>query len=233
MLLSRGLFTFFSAFFLLFNVHSFSEYNGLTFKHLGPNCFGSALKIAGHYQYFRGVDAQEFAHYISNYCEETDIPTKGDIGVFTTPGSDYVVHAFVQINEDTVVEKSGVDYLGVTPIKVQSLETTLFVFKSSYECKRFSGNHPSCQNDLKYYSCAQPGLNLSERFQELTKQFEEKLESVLIQGLEQSDTDLINQLFSSLKSEIYKQTLNEKDKKYLSSKMVSYEKQLQFLKITP
>lgn len=124
---------------------------GSTYEFPGPNCFGVAMHATGHNQTVRGVDVLEFEAFISEACEEVEVPVKGDIGTFSSQGN--FIHAFTYLGEDMVLEKTGVDYLGKTPILLREISHTIYTFEASPECRRYGNGSRDCYNDLTYYRC--------------------------------------------------------------------------------
>jgi hypothetical protein len=215
---------------------SFSDLDGQVFDYPGPNCFAVAMMGSGHLPKIRGVDVTEFSEFLNSSCIQVKTPQKGDIGVFHSPDKTMLVHAYVYIDQNTVMEKTGVDYVGQTPIHIRDVAHTFSIFEADPLCKRYSpvGNR-DCYNVHSYYTCPKNDVktNISEALKESMHIINTFLEDALTGelklnngNLKSLELDIIN--FEKL---IAGDTSLSNDQiNYLKSIHVSYEKQYYFLK---
>lgn len=215
---------------------SYDDLDGKVFSYPGPNCFAVAMIGTGHISQIRSVDVTEFHEFLKSSCIEVKTPQKGDIGVFFSPDKKTLIHSYLYISEDLVMEKTGVDYVGQTPIYIRNPTHTFSIFEADPLCKRYSppGNR-DCYNVHRYFACPKNNLrsNLPEKIKALMESIEIYFDNVLTGA-----RDLTAGNMSILETEIdnYKALVNSesnlsKDQKnYLLSIHVSYEKQFFFLK---
>lgn len=148
---------------------------GKTFAYAGPNCFGVALYAAGINPIIRAVDVSEFKAVLKHQCSKVKTPKPGDIGVYSVKDFD-IIHAFYNYDEDTVLEKTGVDYIGKTPIHIRDKEHSYHTFGYSKECLRYGGKgNPQCYNPLDYYQCEDLDAVIPAQITAV----EEKIDSIL------------------------------------------------------
>jgi hypothetical protein len=222
----------FLTFVLSFNVFSFEERRleelaGLTFAYPGPNCFGVAMYANNNTTTIRGVDLNEFTAFIQAKCVAVQNPIRGDIGTFHN-GHDFI-HAFIDLGDGLVLEKTGVDYLGKTPVHVRDFSHTRYIFEASVECRRWGAGSKECYNELQYFRCSQ---GWPHSYQNL-KQWEIAIEKAFSQWLtldsfEKPSKSMVAQLINEYESEILKNNLN--DQEFLLGRSESFKKQLAFLK---
>lgn len=198
---------------------------GLTFAKPGPNCFGVAMYANDNIRTIRGVDLAEFKAFIPEFCEAVEVPKPGDIGTFQS--GDEFIHAFLYLGDDLVLEKTGVDYVGKTPIHIRNIAHTIYTFEASPECRRYGGGSRECYNQLQYFRC-QKGLEEGERELSL---LEEKIEKNFYDILEggvpySARLDLLHSLL-----ERYEEALNVSGASALTlGRLTSYKKQILFFK---
>lgn len=215
--------------------HSFQEASGKTFVHQGPNCFAAALKLTGITQSYRGMDELEFRELTSLYCERTEDPEIGDIGVFEKPGFGFI-HAYSYISPEWGMEKPGVDYLGKTPIALASATNIEYRYLASPECRRYAKNISQCSNAHYYLRC-QPmkieGDSKLARHQGRVRQIEQELDFLLEQSAVNPEDA---PLFQSLEGEVQEaaQDLESlptgKYSALLKARVLSLQKQLEFMR---
>jgi hypothetical protein len=129
---------------------------GKTFSQPGPNCFAAALYGSDVYDSFRGVSENEFAEVLKAACRKVDDPKMGDVGVYSSEGFGFI-HAFVYLDKDAAFEKQGVDYVGKTPIRIQSQDSIDYIHIASPECRRWGDER--CHNQKAFYRCGSVSLN--------------------------------------------------------------------------
>ena len=221
--------------FLSLSLNAFQQFDGVTFDQSGPNCFGSALKIAGHYKTFRGVDTPEFEAFLELACERTQNPSTGDIGVFA-PKNYAATHAFVYIDQNLVIDKPGVDYIGQTPVSIRRHSQMDHIFLASMECRRYSGHDISlCANEKKYFKCDSKKLKKAPRsysahFQSLEQEIGRLLNQDVSQVKKESLLKKINHLENQLDREIQRVQMSEKEINFLRFQIESLLKQTQFFR---
>lgn len=170
----------------------------------------------------RGVDLNEFSAFVASQCVPVETPERGDIGTFHN-GSDFI-HAFIYLDKDTVLEKTGVDYLGKTPIHVRSIEHTIYTFEASPECRRWGGGSRDCYNTLAYYRCSTGPTHLNENLLALEEQIE-KVFAEILNG--QLTVDLIKEAEALIKN--YEINILDSGDELLEGRLESFQKQLLFL----
>lgn len=220
----------------------FEKYDGLVFSQAGPNCFGSALKLAGHYPTFRGVDADEFQAFLDLACTVTENPKRGDIGVYVTPGFG-PIHAFIYVNETVGMDKPGVDYMGKTPVSLRPYERIDYHFLAPPECRRYSPKDLSlCSNQKIFYSCDLAAMNLRESvndsvvdYQSDVLKFERKIAALLNQArVSQMQKEELAKELDGLKSRLeeisFEKSLSEAEISYLHFQLESLRDQIAFLR---
>lgn len=141
----------------------------------GPNCFATALYGVGGIESFRGVSAREFSTFVKSSCYEVTNPQYGDIGYYYIDES-HPSHAFFYIDPNQAFEKQGVDYLGATPLRFNSIVNIDYIHLASPECRRW-GNK-DCYSKFKYVRCKT--LQVSKEFKNLLEELEADLEAKLI-----------------------------------------------------
>lgn len=202
------------------------EYDGLVFAQAGPNCFGTALKLAGHYPTFRGVDANEFQAFLDLACTATESPKRGDLGVYETPGFG-AVHAFIYLDEEVGMDKPGVDYMGRTPVSVRSHEVIDYHFLAPQECRRYSPDDLSlCANRKVFYSC--DSSSAIDHFTDYlldVRKFERKIAALLLKervSLRQKET--LREELEGLRNKLEKLVAEHSPEQEngVSSKEISY-----------
>lgn len=211
---------------------------GKTFAVPGPNCFATALKVAGLYPTFRGVDVNEFQSFISQACEPVSEPQAGDIGVFTAPNG-VATHAYFYVSPEWTIEKPGVDYSGPTAVVLQRLESVHYRAGISPECRRYSSDPSLCANQHQYVRCSQMPLSGElAQLQRSFNQFDQEL-SVWIEG--QAALTLSREDWSHLlvqKADLTKKLQmsvgegNSVQVHYFNSRLESLEKQLKFIELS-
>lgn len=195
---------------------------GKTFAHPGPNCFGVAMYVSQSIHTIRGVDLKEFTAFVDSYCETVAKPMRGDIGTFRNQ-TDFI-HAFVYLGNDLVLEKTGVDYLGKTPIHKRNISHTIYTFEASPECRRWGAGSGDCYNTLNYFRCAQA---VNQPYSTVSL-LEEKIELIfeeVLSGNPRQFTEL-----SGLIQE-YKRVVEKEDDPLLRGRLESYQKQLEFINL--
>jgi hypothetical protein len=132
---------------------------GTVFETPGPNCFSAALVLSGVQKTFRGVDELEMRSEIQQRCQLVmGEPQPGDVGVYSTRGGEFLVHAFLYVDPDTVIEKRGVGSGSNNAIIRGSFAHTNFIYGvASKECLQFSKG-PECYNRLQYYRCGEASV---------------------------------------------------------------------------
>lgn len=164
----------------VFAGENFEQLKGKTFTYPGPNCFGVALYAAGINPIIRGVDLSEFKAVLKHQCSKTEDPLKGDIGVYSMENFD-IIHAYYNYGEDTVLEKTGVDYLGeVTPIHIRDKSNSYHTFGYSKECVHYGGkDNPACYNTLEYYRCSDLEAETPTQITSIETSIDQILEEIL------------------------------------------------------
>ncbi len=206
---------------------------GKTFQYLGPNCFGVAMLANGALSSIRGVDLLEFESFIKLNCKSVRRPKRGDIGTFHNGQS--FIHAFYYLGNDLVLEKTGVDYMGKTPIHLRDIGHTIYSFEASQECRRYGGGSRSCYNDLEYFRC-QPTSPISRSRtlisleNEITKSFSEYLNIGHSPKSLQQLGELIHQYFSLIEELSDDDSMSRDHLEALKARLLSFEKQLLFIK---
>jgi hypothetical protein len=194
---------------------------GKTFSYPGPNCFGVSMYANGNISQIRGVDLLEFSEFVIGQCEEVDEPQKGDLGTFHN-GSDFI-HAFVFMGDGLVLEKTGVDYLGKTPIHLRDISHTIYTFEASPECRRWGGGSRDCYNTLKYFRC-QSGPGHDHR---ALNELEIEIEMLFSKVLEGRGTQKIMEKLKGLISK-YNEQAEVSDEPLIKARLESFKKQLLF-----
>lgn len=150
---------------------------GQTFSKPGPNCFAAALYGSGVYSSFRGISENEFSEVLKTSCEKIEEPKLGDIGVYQSKGFGFV-HAFVYLDENSAFEKPGVDYVGKTPVRIQTQDSIDYVHIASQECRRWGDE--TCHNQKSYYRCGP--VTFDKKFELTLSAANEFFDLVLIKG---------------------------------------------------
>ncbi|MCF8060030.1 MAG: hypothetical protein K9K67_12085 [Bacteriovoracaceae bacterium] len=198
---------------------------GSTFEYLGPNCFGVAMLASGQIDSIRGIDLKEFEVFIKNSCKEVSTPKRGDIGTFHN-GQSYI-HAFFNLGNDLVLEKTGVDYMGKTPIHLRDISHTIYTFEASSECRRYGGGSRDCYNRLRYFRCS---IN-NEELPDALKAIEDKIfltfSEYLNKGLSSLSLPELEELISEYSALIESQS--DANMETLLARLESVRKQFQFL----
>jgi hypothetical protein len=203
------------------------------FNFPGPNCFATAMLGAKEISSMRGVDVEEFDSYIKRNCTLVEKPKYGDIGVFRTPNGD-LIHGFFRISENLVLEKTGVDYVGKTPVQIRHINHTTYTFEASPECRRYGGGNKDCYNKQLYYHCEAMPAELPEDLAEIELKIESSFSKLLETELSVSEVEDLKKELTKLVP-LYKDKLNALpktflDRDYLLDKSISYEKQLMFIR---
>lgn len=214
----------------------FLEAEGKTFAYQGPNCFATALKLTGVTQSFRGMDELEFRELTQLYCERTESPRIGDIGVFEKPGFGFI-HAYAYVSPEFGLEKPGVDYMGKTPIALARMESIQFRYLAPIECRRYSpGDLSQCANDHYFLRCnpvhfsGQPQLR---RHEQKIRDIELGLDQLLEQTSADSDDhflfDRLEQATGQASAEVASIHAGPYAP-FLKARITSLEKQLEFMR---
>lgn len=213
--------------FLVFSQSLFAQYEGLegkTFNHPGPNCFGVAMYANQNIRTVRGVDLKEFSAFVPKNCEAVTDPEAGDIGTFHN-GVDFI-HAFIYLGNELVLEKTGVDYLGKTPVQIRNMAHTIYTFEASPECRRWGNGSRDCYSDLQYYRCTKGLGTADQAIQNLEERIEEEFKQ-LLEG-NASVEERIVQLVEMV-DEYEKQISTISNDPLLEGRLVSFRKQIKFL----
>jgi hypothetical protein len=208
-----------------FSNTEFRDLEGKVFNYPGPNCFGVAMFANDNVRTIRGVDLEEFSFFVMASCQRVESPLAGDIGTFHN-GQDFI-HAFMYLGNDLVLEKTGVDYLGQTPIHIRDISHTIYTFEASPECRRYGRGDRSCYNKLAFYRC-QKGVS---HYGETLSSLEEKIESGFKSLLE--GEGILEEVVIELKeliSDYERRVSLEPSNPILSGRVISFQKQLLFLK---
>lgn len=176
---------------------------GTVFETPGPNCFSTALVLSGVHPTFRGVDELEMRAELTSSCQPVHgEPKPGDVGVYMTREGEFLVHAFIYVDTETVIEKRGVGSGPENAILQGPFAHTQYIYGvASKECLRYSPG-PDCYNRLTYYRCEErsprapneiafekaleqaifmPRSRQNERFQAV-RQLEEALNQLIEEG---------------------------------------------------
>lgn len=213
---------------------------GKSFEVMGPNCFGTALKLSGFQSTFRGVDVGEFQAFLNLACRPVESPEPGDIGVFEAPGF-ALLHAYIYLSPDLGIEKPGVDYLGKTPIALNSLESILYRSIASPECRRYAKDVSECSNRHFYVRCA----GIPESRNSWAREHQRKvlalealmgpLLEVAVFGPEQVSIVMeMSERLDSLRRDLSDRPVGEVSEKrrvYLQARLSSLKKQLQYFQM--
>ncbi len=210
-----------------YGVSNYQDLHGKTFAHPGPNCFGVALYANGNTSTIRGVDLKEFSSFVENHCQEIEEPTRGAIGTFHN-GRDFI-HAFIELGNGLVLEKTGVDYLGQTPVHVRDFSHTRYTFEASPECRRWGGGSRDCFNDLKYFDCSKEWPHSHQ----ILKEQELLIEKAFSGWLSPNSNQRISKAeIANLIIDYERKIMGGEfaDQEFLLGRLESFEKQLLFLK---
>lgn len=214
----------------VFAGENLEQLKGKTFKYPGPNCFGVALYAAGINPIIRGVDLSEFKAVLKHQCSKTEEPLKGDLGVYSMNNFD-IIHAYYNYGEDTVLEKTGVDYLGeVTPIHIRDKSNSYHTFGYSKECVYYGGkDNPACYNALEYYRCTDLEAEIPTEITTIEIRIDQILEIVL-NDVEIDMSLSYKELDALIKS--YEKAIEKHGEGFdeiLRARLKSYQLQLKFL----
>lgn len=213
---------------------SYQTYEGKTFSALGPNCFATAMKVAGLTESFRGMDEKEFRVIRESFCQPIAQPRPGDIGVFERPGFAFV-HAYIYVSAEWGLQKPGVDYNGKTPIALQALDSINYVFLASPECRRFSRDISECANAHYYLRCTpfQESLRadlpeLETRIRALEQRIDHLLEVPEWTSREKNEVLDLQIVVRDLRQDISTMALPLRWRAYIEARQISLEKQMEF-----
>lgn len=218
----------------------YREALGKTFEVMGPNCFGTVLKLSGFQSTFRGVDVGEFQAFVKLACRQVESPEPGDIGVFEAPGFAFL-HAYLYLSPDLGLDKPGVDYLGKTPISIKPLSSILYRNIASPECRRYSKDVGECSNLHYYVRCS----GLPEESSPWLRDHDRKvgaLESLMGKALEMTSfgpeqgsiVQGMEQRLAELRADLTRMPPNELSadrQSYVRGRLQSLEKQLTYFQI--
>lgn len=211
--------------------------NGLFYKTKGPNCFSTALYAIGLNDVNTGVDTKEFEFTLDNFCHEVKEPEEGDLGVIFPRVAYSPLHAFVFMDQHTVLEKQGVGDFVPIPVLVNSFSNMYHRVISTDYCRRYSNGHPElCENNLKYYRCKTPKNIQLIPESILIDNFRKKIAILLLEDsfFTKNYFHTLNREFLTLLIKITESLKNYKDKKiklFLESKLKSTELQMVYLSI--
>lgn len=197
------------------------DLEGLTFAYPGPNCFGVAMYANENLSEIRGVDLNEFSAFVASSCEPVSHPEVGDIGTFHN-GTDFI-HAFVFLGEGVVLEKTGVDYMGKTPIHMRSIEHTIYTFEASPECRRWGGGSRDCYNTLEYFRCDKGNTHLNDELLKLETSIEKLFAEILAGKVGIALLDKVSHLIKT-----YEVAIADSGDDLLRGRLESFQKQFQF-----
>ena len=155
--------------------------NGVAPKYDGPNCWNSALVLAGALPSFRYTDEMEVRFWLkSPVCRElqsNEEPQLGDLLVIRKtenyiPNSDHdiEVHAFTYIDPLNGFTKNGQGNLA--QYQIQSISETIKKYEvTDASCNRVYGRAPNCQNYVNYFRCQTMGEYISNNKPSLPSDF--------------------------------------------------------------
>ena len=138
------------------------QLQGVLPKFQGPNCWNSALMLAGVLPAARFVTQEEMTFYMgSPLCRqlsEHESKRPGDIGAIRTNSQSFVeMHGFAYLSEDIVFTRNGLsaDPRDMAQYTLSSLEAVLALPYMSVplECRGNSLMDASCKNKLEYFRC--------------------------------------------------------------------------------
>lgn len=205
------------------------QFEGKTFRQSGPNCFGVALRLAGHHSTFRGVDVKEFQSFLDLFCEEVIQPKRGDLVVYEAPLFS-PIHAAVHLDKKTGIDKHN--FKSSTAIQIRAFETIDFFYLSSFECRQYArGDMSYCLNQKKFFHCD----SSKKKTPFFIKKFEQKVASFLereVSGKEKESLLLEwSQLNHQLQDLLSSSSLFSQEKFYLIHQMESLRKQIKFFQV--
>lgn len=208
-------------------------FEGMSFFQAGPNCFGTALRLADLYPTFRGVDGPEMTAFLDLSCHQVESPVYGDLGVYFAP-NESPIHAYFYIDDKVAMDKPGVDYNGRTMISMRKVVHIDYTYLIPKECLRYSRDNLSlCSNKKRFYRCDPKTLSKSVVFERMNL-FELRLGDLLNKSVSK---DLQHSLFKELKSlknlfllEASGDRISFGEKKLIHEQLESFNKQIQFFR---
>lgn len=205
------------------------QLSGRTFAYPGPNCFGVALYASGINPTIRGVDVKEINAILKHQCHEITEPQRGDIGTYSVKNYD-IIHAFYHVSENLILEKTGVDYVGPTPIYLREQTISHQIFGVEQNCLRYGGNLETCSNDLKYFRCGELDGVLPDSITRKQIQIETIFEELLAERVEETILNQKKEELGILINEYREliQSTGQDFEEILQARLISYQKQVQF-----
>lgn len=190
---------------------------GKSFAYSGPNCFSTALVASGVQATFRGVSEREFKKDLFNNCSEVKNVNSGDMGVYFSPDGSLALHAFIYLDEKTVLEKRGVHFGANNAIQISLMSQSRSIYGQDHFCLRYSSG-PECYNSLRYFKCH--SIAVSNRYEsEIENLFEQVLEGELMGASEVAAVNQLGELIEDIA--VTRRTSPER--------LYSYKKQLEYL----
>lgn len=215
----------------------FLKADGKTFSAMGPNCFSTALRLNGLTRSYRGLDGEEFNQIVKLFCQRTQDPRLGDLGVFETPGFGFL-HAYAYVSPEMGMQKPGVDYNGKTAIRMYSTYSIDYVYTASAECRRYAPDISVCSNDHYYLRCEavnMMGNPAAEKHDQIIRPIEAAMDAILENpNFGSTEQKLLEQIIRSLPAAKLNLSQHEAEipadlRRYLQARIKSLEDQLEFL----
>lgn len=116
----------------------------------GPNCFGTSMRALGVLGVRRYVSPEEMRETVSRHCIASE-RTSGSLGLLVEATSGDLVHAFVVLDESSVLTKNGLSKRSSNEIQSEQVMRSIHHRAMSTQC-RVQGR-PDCRMETQYFLC--------------------------------------------------------------------------------